>query len=40
VDKVRETCVDPSGGNRDAAPPKVTQLINVYRRTENLYFAL
>jgi len=22
VDKVKETCVDPSGGNRDAAPPK------------------
>jgi hypothetical protein len=22
VDRVKETCVDPSGGNRDAAPPK------------------
>lgn len=22
MDKVKETCIDPSGGNREAAPPK------------------
>ena len=22
MDEVKETCIDPSGGNRDAAPPK------------------
>jgi hypothetical protein len=40
VDKVKETCVVPSGGNRDAASPNGDTADKCLQKNRNLYFTV